>query len=293
MSVHLVCEGAPDGLDFRVLNLLIVQKLKRDVLIEPAGGDGSLGSVADYLRKRYKARAYTVEDRNFCPRDIADQTWNQPDQKRWIWRRHEIENYLLEPRLIVEAFRSLQASRVRGADELPTDDRTVLAWLHQTARFMLESHAGWSTYWQLNLLKNKPDTDVRLLKPKDALPSDAPLPQNKTEWLDYLLKECLRLKQACQHLVEEKAFEEAAIVERYDAVLAQISAPDFLDSGCFLFDLEGKKMLSAMLERVNRAGVSRLSYSDWVSELVGALDRLYGPGFFEPDDFAQLADRLV
>lgn len=65
MSIYLVCEGPHDGLDVRVLDLVIVQKLGRDVLVEPAGGDRSLGSVANYLEKRYRVRAFAVEDRNF------------------------------------------------------------------------------------------------------------------------------------------------------------------------------------------------------------------------------------
>jgi hypothetical protein len=28
-------------------------------------------------------------------------------------------------------------------------------------------------------------------------------------------------------------------------------------------------------------------------ELINALDRLYAPGFFVPDDFAELASRLI
>lgn len=102
MSIYLVCEGSTDGLDMRVLNLLIVNKLGREALIEPAGGDGSLGSVASWLEERSRIqrsdgtwsrpqdRVYAVADRNYRSAKEAEQIWNHRSQRRWIWRRHEI-----------------------------------------------------------------------------------------------------------------------------------------------------------------------------------------------------------
>ncbi len=292
MSTYLVCEGSTDGLDIRVLNLVIVQKLGRDVLLEPAGGDSSLGSVAEYLRQRYGARAYTIEDRNFRPQEKAEETWQQTGQTQWIWRRHEIENYLLDPRLIAAAFQSLQNARVPGAANLPTDAQSIFTALQKLARPMLERHAGWLTYWQLNAWKNTPANDVRWLKPKDALPAGSPLPGPRQEWLDYLCSECRRLKQACKHLVDDTTFDESNIIRYYDDALGRVSASEFLNSGRFLWDLEGKELLSSLMTFINRQGLSQLSRSDFETELLDALDRLYTPGFFEPDDFAQLAERL-
>lgn len=39
MAVYLVCEGLTDGLDVRVLDLVITQKLGRAVQVIPVGGD--------------------------------------------------------------------------------------------------------------------------------------------------------------------------------------------------------------------------------------------------------------
>lgn len=293
MSIYLVCEGPADGLDTRVLDLVIVHKFNINTLIEPAGGDRSLGSVAQYLAERYGARAFAIEDRNFRSLEEAQLTWNRPDQKRWLWRRHEIENYLLDPRLVTEAFRSLKADGVRGANGLPDDEQKVFALLQGLARPMLENHAGWTTYWHLNARKNIEANEVRLLRPRDSSRSALSSPRSRSEWLTYLQAECLRLRQACKHLVDDSSFDEPAIVEVYDRVLSQINQPDFFNSGRFLHDLGGHELLSALCAYINQAGVSHLSYPDLETELLKALDRLYAPGFFEPDDFAQLADRLA
>jgi len=72
----------------------------------------------------------------------------------------------------------------------------------------------------------------------------------------------------------------------------QVVRPDFLASGRFLFDLGGHELMSALCAYANQAGASRLSRFDLVTELINALDRLYKPGFFEPDDFAQLSEMM-
>jgi hypothetical protein len=305
MSVYLVCEGPADGLDVRVLDLVIAQKLKREVQIIPAGGERSLGSVASWLEERSRKplpggimgspqdRAYAVDDRDFRSLDDVEQIWQRPHQKRWVWRRHEIENYLLDPRLVADTFRALKAAHVRGADALPGDPDAVLRALQELARPMLEDHAGWLTYWHL-VSHKRSAVDTRLLWPDSPLqPASDSLYPGRAEWLDYLRSECVRLKDACKQMSEDVAFDELTIVEAYDRILSQVTHPDFLASGCFLLDLGGHELLSALCAYINQAGVARLSHSDLATELLNALDRLYEPGFFEPDDFAQLAEILI
>lgn len=305
MSIYLVCEGPADGIDARLLNLVIVQKMNQPIQIIPVGGKSSLGSVATWLEERSRKplpdgtlspswdRAYAIEDRDFRSLEEAERTWRPPNQKRWVWRRHEIENYLLDPRLVADTFRALKAAHVRGADALPDDPDAVLSLLQELARPMLEDHAGWLTYWRL--VSHKRNTvDTRLLWPHTPLqPSPGSAYPGRAEWLDYLHSECVRLKEACRQISGAVTFDEPAVVEAYDYTLSQVTNPDFLASGRFLLDLGGHESMSALCAYVNQAGVPRLSHSDLETELLDALDRLYGPGFFEPDDFAQLAERLV
>lgn len=305
MSTYLVCEGPADGLDIRVLDLIIAHKLNLPVQIIPAGGEGSLGSVATWLEERSREllpdgtsssprdRAYAVEDRDFCPAEEVEQIWRQPNSKRWMWRRHEIENYLLDPRLVADAFRALQAALVRGADALPCDPKAVLRVLQELARPMLEDHAGWLTYW--HLISHKRNTaDTRLLWPDPPLqPSSNSSYPGRDAWLEYLCSECVRLKDACKQVSEDIALDRSTIVEVYDHTLSQVTHPDFLASGRFLLDLDGHRLMSALCMYINQAGVPRLSRFDLESELLNALDRLYAPGFFEPDDFARLAEKMI
>ena len=302
MSIYLVCEGPSDGLDIKVIDLILAQKLNCEILTAPAGGDCSLGSIATWLEERSRTqspygtlslpidRGYVIEDRNFHSSEQAEETW-KPASRRFMWRRHEIENYLLDPCVIADAFQALQEDRVRGADDLPIDHQEVLQLLQDLSRPMLENHAGELTYWELVSSKNE-IADTRLLRPNGRLRSgtDSPYP-GRTEWLTYLNGECERLKQACRQVSEDTTFDDC--IQTYDLILSQIKRPDFLASERFFVDLDGHELMSALCSYVNRVGVANLSRHDFTLELLRALDRLYEPGFFQPDDFAQLKDRLI
>lgn len=71
MAVQLVCEGPADGLDVRVLNIILAQKLACPVLILPFGGAASLGTVARWLEER------VARD---CERLSQDATFNNPER---------------------------------------------------------------------------------------------------------------------------------------------------------------------------------------------------------------------
>lgn len=294
MSIYLVCEGEPDGLDVRVLDLIIAQKYDRMVQIEPAGGSGSSGSVASWLEKRSPLnQAHSIQDRDFCPLEEVEQSWQRPNQKRWMWRRHEIENYLLDPRIVADAFKALQVDGVRGSDALPNNPEDVLELLRELAQPMLQDHAGWLTYWHL-VSRKREIGDTRLRWPDSPLQSalGAQYPC-RAEWLEYLRSECVRLKEACEQISQDAALDELNIEDMYEDNLSQVTHPDFLASGRFLQDMRGKELVSALCSYINHAGVPRLSRSILEEELINALDRLYEPGFFEPDDFAQLAEALT
>lgn len=96
MAVHLVCEGGTTGLDNRVLDRLVIQFHNLSVQIAPSGGSGGLGAVRVYLRNRSSIDvAISVEDRDYYRTQTeAHASWGNPAANRYIWRRHEIENYL-------------------------------------------------------------------------------------------------------------------------------------------------------------------------------------------------------
>lgn len=302
MAIHLVCEGPADGLDVRVLNLIIAQKLGRPVQVTPTGGESSLRSVRTWLEERSRTelpngtrsdphdRAYAIEDRNFRPAAQIEDLWQQPDQKRWIWRRHEIENYLLDPRLVAHAFQEIKKAPIaqKFADQLPDNGEKALNLLQQLAHVMLENYVGQLLCQQLSFYKGD-TTNTNLSCPLRLAGSPY---ASRADWLNYLQIECERMKEACRLVNGDTQFDLPGIEADYDHLLAEVNKPEFLREQ-FLIDMGGYELMDALLYHVKQnIGVARLTYAVFTDELIKALDALYQPGFFVPDDFSELADRL-
>ncbi|MBM4080820.1 MAG: hypothetical protein FJ278_14035 [Planctomycetes bacterium] len=175
-DVYLVCEGPADGLDSRALDAVVAQILRVPVIVSPAGGDSSLASVASWLEERSRRtrkdgtlgppsdRAFSIEDRDYRPRAEADASWHTKGNKRLMWRRHEVENYLLEPGVVLRAFDSLRRTvTFPWARKLPTEELAVAELLADLARPMSEDHAGRLLHWELRRAKgNAGVTDLPL-----------------------------------------------------------------------------------------------------------------------------------
>jgi len=295
--IYLICEGTPDMLDVKVLRLILVNHLYKNIRIEAVGGESSLKSVARWFEDKSgnKDRAYVIEDRNFRPLPVVEQTWQNPGGKNFIWRRHEIENYLLDPRIIAEAFQTLRNSGVRGSDVLPTTEQEALALLEHLARPLLEHHAGKLTFHKIQSEQNQIGT--QLLGPKHSylLSQSAPdaLYPDRTGWLTYFQQECQRLKQACQNLIHDVRFDFPAIQQIYSTLLSQVNTPNFFNQHTFLRDLGGHELISQLLQHLHNVFRFHISLSDLTNELLNASDRLYNPDFFDPDDFQELASKLI
>jgi hypothetical protein len=289
-DIYLICEGSTDGLDRAVLDRIIAKKLGKRISIEAAGGDSNLRSVAAYFEIRYSAHAYSIEDRNYRSPDEVETSWAKPDGKRFIWRRHEIENYLLDPRVIADAVDSLRTTtQATWLSALPQTPDQVEQVLQRLAQEMIEQHIGWLTYHRLEEELRKTITaQIQGPKPRLQPPTGARYP-GRAEWLDHLQAECSRIKSECAAFAGTSVFEEPSVTALYDELLAEISQPDFYSSGRYLVDMAGKELMSALSQQV----VPRLSRSDLHTELITALERRYAPGFFTPDDFSELANRLV
>lgn len=283
MITYLVCEGDPDGLDARVLNRIIAQKMRLPVQIETAGSGSSLGSVATWLEKRGH-RAYTIKDRDYRLREQVERYW-EANSKRLMWYRHEIENYLLDPRIVLAAFHQLRKDDIRGAKSLPDDSASIEELLRSLAVPLLVNHTGRCAYWALYAYVPVDEVCLKLPRPSGNN-------SNREGWLDYLESEGRRFQSVCGCLANDERFQRSAIESEFDKVWDYVAASQFLDSGLFIEEMDGHELLSALSSYVNRAGVSHLSLPDLENELLKALDSLYSDSFFVSDDFTKLAERL-
>ncbi len=300
MTCYLVCEGDPTQLDLRVLDKIIAQKMNLPILVKSAGGENSVKAVAGYLEdssrpapdKPAQNRGYSIRDRNYHPLPIVQASaWNQPNCKHFIWRRHEIENYLLEPEVIFTLFEGWRQDNIRGSDRLPDTLGDVEATLRILAQPLLENHAGELALYDLKGKRSFMDLSWKESSRKRNLPMGQRYWDQNT-WINYLVQESLHLKTACNGLSVDPDFEQPALRQRYLSALEGIRDPTFFNNGQFLCDLDGHALMWEFWNWVHGLGIS-INREDLGTQLIDALNHCYHPGLFSPNDFEELANRLI
>ena len=289
MAVHLVCEGEETGLDNRVLDRLVVQFHNLPVQVIPAGGSSGLGAVRTYLRHRSRNDvAITIEDRDyFRTRAEAHAIWGNNAASGYAWRRHEIENYLLHPRVVLALFDDYRAAAWGAV--LPTNEPDVLTLLQMVAAPLIENHAA--EVLRVELLRRSTgggSLQFGALKPPASSGSSV---AGQAAWVPALQQEALRLCAVCAAAANFAEFQPAAIAARYQTLLAHYRSPSFLDSGDFLIDMGGHELMAALAAHLRLLGASpNLTDSLLEEDLLDVLARIYRPGtLYAPDDFQELA----
>ncbi len=217
MAVCLVCEGLRNGLDDRVLDALVVQFHRLTVLIEPAGGGTGCRAVRAYLESSPSHNAaVAVEDRDFRPRTTANATWTNQAGRSFIWRRHEIENCLLHPRVVMELFNDLRSAGASGANSLPATEADVSALLQTLASPLIEDHAAAVLKDELVRLTNSIGS-LSFSPPRLLFSPGSAHTCTRAEWAPALQKEATRLCQPCGNLAAFADLQPAAITAQYGA----------------------------------------------------------------------------
>jgi hypothetical protein len=293
--VYLVCEGPRGGLDDRVLDALVVNNrspLTR-VQIETAGGSKGHSAVRFFLESRSSPPqdvAIAVEDRDYRPRKTADDSWVNQAGKSFIWRRHEIENYLLHPRVVLELFNDFRGAGQAWANLLPTAMADVATLLRTLASPLLEEHAAGVLCEEMVQQVNA--VGSASFGPKRPAPPAGTGAPGQAQWLPVLLQEAARLGQTCAAVAALPTLQPAAIAARYTALLATFQNPAFVASDQYLIEMGGKELLAALSRHLHALGAPAHSVrrSVLADELLRVLVPIYQPNsIYQPDDFAELA----
>ncbi len=109
-ELWLVCEGEKGSVDVAILKPVLATILAAEIVVEPAGGERQLSTVARFLEDQRGGRAAYVKDRDYLPREAAEVAL-QERSPRFLLRRHSIENYLLPPQIIIRVYTIKKAVR--------------------------------------------------------------------------------------------------------------------------------------------------------------------------------------
>jgi hypothetical protein len=291
MAVYLVCEGGRTGLDNRVLDRLVIQFHNLAVQMAPSGGSAGLGAVRAYLLNRSPTDvAISVADRDYHQtRAEADATWANSAANAYTWRWHEIENYLLHPRVVVALFDDYRAAGITWAASLPASDADAVKLLQVVVSPLLENHAGEVLRVELQRAAVAGGS-LQFGPPKPPAPPGS-LVAGHAAWVPALQQEAARLCGACTAAVALPALQPAVVAARYQAVLAQFRAPAFLTSSDFLLEMGGHEVMNALAAHLRGLGAPPAFTDTFLEdELLRVLVPIYQPGtIYQPDDFQELA----
>ena len=291
-EIWLLCEGKSD---IPVLASVLTTVLAAEITPKPSGGSSNAASAAGFVAHNEKSVtvAYVV-DRDYRRREVAEATFT--DGKRcFMWRRHAIESYLLEPMVIVEAFRRFKASLVSvpgggpaWAKGLPEDMAVVAEGLRSCAKARAPQEAGRIALQRL--WEDLSETAGRIQKRTAGhLGEGSP---DATLCRQSLLDEAARIVMKAQETVASPHLVPSSIGRRYDDEFARVSAAEYLDNLRFLEEFHGKDLLDAFLAWLQREFKSKLSYKYFVKELEAAVPVAYraNRSLYGTDDFLDLAN---
>jgi hypothetical protein len=209
-----------------------------------------------------------------------------------MWRRHEIENYLLHPAVVLALFKDYRTTLANAwAAALPTTEPDVSTLMQSLARPLLENHTGEVLEDELFALLDKHRLRFRVPTP----PAPAGLPAaGQNEWLQALQQEATDLVSRCNAAAGLPNLETAAIQTRYHELLAEFQAPAFPTSGDYLALMGGHAFVAALCRHLKGpSSPAGLDQDFLAGELLRVLKDIYQPNtIYQPDDFAELANML-
>ncbi len=279
VEVLVVCEGEDRSFDVRILKRVLEHHGVRARVV-PAGDAVTLGALRATLG--YDERvSFSIKDRDF----LRAAPTIAPKPRKLRWRCHEIENFLVAPAVVHAAFDRLRGDLTGSLwlAQAPPDLSGVSALLRELGAALMPRHAGglMSAARSQRSTTNNPAT-FRRPSPPDV---------ERLGWPNALAQEARRVVLACQALAADPLFQEAPIRAEWTRQLSDLSASDFITSGRYLVDMEGKALLGALHARLRSWG-AKVSQDDFASEaLVPALFSLLGTAD-EPTDFRDLAEHI-
>jgi hypothetical protein len=293
-ELWLVCEGESESIDVSILKPILTTVLASDIVVEPSFGS-SPAVVARFIETQRGGRSAYITDRDYESRDRAEASFID-GKPGFIWRRHSIENYLLQPLVIVGAFRRLRERferQQRGhlpawVISLPTDPDQVTDALRECGRRRAAEEACRFTIHRL--WEDISESAGRVQKRTPAAPRGRD-PIDPNVWREALDEEATRLREAGRRTEAELHLEAIAVAARYDKHYSNLSAAEYLRDLQFLIDFHGRDLLKEFRVWLETLGI-HFPYESLIKELAAAMVEAYAGNraIHGTDDFLQLAN---
>lgn len=288
----LVCEGE---YDVPVLTDVLTNVLASGIIPKPCGGQKSAPSAAAYLRKNDPniVAAY-LEDRDYRQRADAEQSYTN-GKPGFVWRRHAIESYLIEPAVIAQAFRSIQQEKAKypsgtpaWVTALPTNETTIMDGLRESAMKRAPEEAV-----RMTIERIWEDLSTTAGRVQKRWPSFAGIPTpDENRCRAELVNETSRIIQMAQQSAQSPHLDPTAVENRYTAELARITQHDYIRDLKFLEEFHGKDLIPLFCEWLRSQFNAQLRRRTFELELVKTVGTVYQHNrlLYGTDDFLDLAN---
>ena len=270
----LLCEGESDE---RFLGRIFDT---RELKAQQVGGASNLRPTAAYFTQQNQL-VFTIQDRDFRPTSEAEECYDPNYANRhFMWRRHELENYLIEPRVVANCFKQLQ---LHSGVTLPETDDSVRHWIKNLAQDLLEDQAGRRTSWELRHQLHNTFPTTSSISQGNAI-------QNREEWQKRLISEMKEIHSQAQQFDEFVQTTDTDILQNYEANLQVFSEPSFLDTDGHLKDFGGHEMVQKIYQEA-RINARHYGLNDFQNDLVNSFVEEWNrdSSFLQPNDFDDLS----
>ena len=269
----LLCEGEPDE---RLLDRIFNT---RELKAQQVGGDRNLRPAAAYLTRQNQL-VFTIQDRDFRPLSQAEECYdpNYAD-RHFMWRRHELENYLIEPLVVANCFKQLQPySKIT----LPETEDSASRWIKNLARDLVEDQAGRQTAWELRRQLHDTFPTISSISQGNAILS-------REEWQNRLITAMEEMRSQAQQFEGFVQTTDADILQDYEANLQAFSEYSFLDTDGHLKDFGGHEMVQKIYQEA-QINVRHYGLQNFQTDLVNSFVEEWNrdSSFLQPNDFDDL-----
>lgn len=287
-ELWLLCEGPRD---VAVLRALLTRGLTAGISVEAAGGDRAIAAVAEFVAQQRGGTTAYVCDRDYRRREEAEAAFTDGN-RCFYWRRHSIENYLLQPEVVCATFirlrdrlRRLPAGIPPWAAALPTDPAVVADLLRQIAQSLAPREAARMACGRL--WEALSETAGRIQQRFLAVP----LGSDATVCRQSLVDETERLVVKGKETATSPHLTAEAIKDRYDQLLAGVTTSAYFSDLRLLEEFNGRDLFDQFQTVLQARGIC-FSDNYLAERLIEVLPDLYRatPGLFTPDDFRDLAN---
>lgn len=270
----LLCEGDSDE---RLLDRIFNT---RELKAQQVGGARNLRPTAAYFTLQNQS-VFTIQDRDFRPTSEAEECYdpNYAD-RHFMWCRHELENYLIEPRVVANCFKQLQP---HSKIALPETEDSVRCWIKNLARDLLEDQAGRQTAWELHQQLYNTFPTISSISQGNAILS-------REEWQNRLITAMEEIRSQARRFEDFVQTTDADILQNYEANLQVFSEPSFLDMDTHLKDFGGHEMVQKIYQEA-RIDVRHYGLQEFQTDLVESFVEEWNrdPSFLQPNDFEDLS----